>query len=267
MMAAPIEEVSVPQRAMDTPKSFLRAWSERTGLPASLLSGMSATIGLFGLQGLPAFGAAVLALLSGSSRAVSKMREFEGAVEEALRDLGFRMDLGAADMSAGGADALAERISLLQSTLSGAQTDQLGVLFEDYLRSSNAEYLEVVRRAVRAVVKDAVDEGTRRTVLSRLPSLSMAHLRELQRIKDRPDRSRTRLGVRSREPNALHVVLLNVGFVREVLPGEVPDAPTAAATVRMQADAGRGDPDLRPTALGLAAIRLLGPIELTEGRS
>lgn len=244
----------------ETLRSHFQHWPERTGLPAALATSLPTFLTLFALEGLPAWGVAVLSALSGSERARRKMRDFGGAVDAALRDLGFRGDVGPGVDGAANPELAAERVNLLQETLSSAQLDQLGVLFEDYMRSSDPEWGEVVLRAARAVVKDAVDEGARRTVVARLPLLSLPHLRELQRIKERPERTRPRLGRRPPEATALQVVLLQAGLVKEVPTGE--DPPTGAAF--RAAEPPRNETELRPTTLGLAALRMFGPIEIGE---
>lgn len=255
-------------RRPETPRAQFTAWPERVGLPGRIVAGLPPVVALFSLEAQPAFGVAVLAALSGSLRSLLKMREFETAVEDALRDLGFRLDLGVGE--APGGDVLGERVELLRGTLSPAQVDQLGVLFEDYMRTTDPEWLDLARRAVRAVVKDAVDEGSRRTIVARLPLLSVPHLRELQRLRDRPERVRSRLTVRSREANPLLSVLVHVGFIREAPVAEPAEASPTVATVRVgdtkAGDTKAGDTELRPTALGLAALRLLGPIEPGSGR-
>lgn len=250
-------------RRFENPRTFVQSWPERVGLPARLVNSLPPVVVLFGLDAKPAFGVAVLAALSGSTRAVLKMREFESAVDEALRDLGFRLDLPSSTQDP--AERTAERVELLHGTLSAGQIDQLGILFEDYLRTTDEEWLEIVRRAARAVVKDAVDEGTRRTILARLSQLSLAHLRELARLRDRPDSVRPRLGVRSRDNSPLQATLLHIGMIREAPVGEATDAVPVGGPPRSY-DPRAGEMEIRPTSLGLTALRLLGPIDVGSGR-
>lgn len=245
-------------RTQESARQILQAWPERSGLPASLLAPLPAVVALFAIEGQPAFGVGVLASMSASGRARTKMREFGAAVDEALRDLGFRGDLGPETEGPTNPMVAGERVDLLRGTLSTTQIDQLGVLFEDYMRSSDADWTGVVLRAVRAVVKDAVDEGTRRTIIGRLPSLSSAHLRELQRLKDKPERARPRLGRRLPEVSALQVVLLQAGLIREAPAAD--DPPTGARL----GEPPKPETELRITSLGLAALRMFGPMELTE---
>lgn len=247
-------EGCVSGRRVESAHELLRAWPERTGLPSAVVERMPAAVALFALDGHPAFGTAVLASLGGGGRAVLRMRAFEGAVEEGLRELGFRLDVGGANGNA--LQLLAARVELLRDSLSAGQVDQLGALFEDFARTSEPEWQELLLRAVRVVVKDTVDEGTRRAVIVRLPSLGMPHLRELARLRERPERARGRILARPRELTALQSALQHVGFVRE--------APVADEAGRV--GEARGETELRPTTLGLAALRVLGPIEVGEGR-
>lgn len=243
----------------ETPRALLTAWPERVGLPAQLLNGLPAIVGVFAMEGHPAFGVAVLAALSGSQRSVARMRAYEGALTEALRDLGFRMDL--TRVAPANVDHTAEQVRLLQGTLTPPQIDQLGRLFEELMRSTDAEWHDMLLRAVRAVVKDGVEEVTRHTILAQLSWLGPAPLRELQRLKDRP--TRTRPDKRVREATPAQVVLLTVGFIREG-GADAHEGPVNVAMVRVPAAESQLHGEYRLTSVGLAALRLFGPIDLSN---
>ena len=249
----------MPAAPTETPRALLAAWPARTGLPAALLAGLPASVVLFAVEGHPAFGVAVLTALSGSHQAVARMRAYEGALHDALRDLGFRMDVAYEGPAGGVVDRLADQIRLLQGTLTPAQVDQLGRIFEALMSATDADWHELLLRAVRAVVKDVVEEVSGRIVVARLSVLSPGTLAELQRLRDRPDRPRTR--TRPRELTAAQVVLLTLGFVREggVAPHE---GPANVAAVRVPSADPPAAGELRLTPLGFAALRLFGPIDL-----
>lgn len=186
----------------------------KLGLPEKLVGVLPPLVVLFAVGGLPAAGIGVLTAMTLSEIGRRKMRDFSRTVEVELGVVEGQLRDEIEDVEKD-AENLRRRVDDLDQRLRQSQVEQLGRLFEEYMRSLDGEWLTWLRAAAKGVVSEGDSDERHRVVIGSLRSLTPAHVRELLRLTSVAPRAQFQ-GLSASEievAEACHSALLATGFV------------------------------------------------------
>lgn len=230
---------------------LVRRVSAQLGLPEATLATLPALYAVFLDHGYPAFGVAALAALAGSARATQKMAEYAEAVSSRLRHAELRQDIAEADLEdAGRVGARFEQdLANARAGLSPEQVACISMLFDDYMRTEDEDWLRYLRSAA-ANLASTKQGHQARPILAGLRGIGPSHVKALATLAQQRERIwRAMVGRRQGEPDDRQIALVAFGFAREF---------TRVASQNGKPRPGEPDRVLQVTPLGHGALRLLG---------